>query len=126
MEDAGYVEHRAQSLPARSELPSCPVETCVEICGSKWRPLILRDLLVRPMRFNELQRSVGSVSSKVLTENLRELERAGIVSRRVYPEVPPHVEYCLTEMGQTLRPVIDAMRAWGERYQELAGQGVPA
>ena len=116
-----YVEHRVDTPPARASLPACPVETCVQLIGSKWRLLIMRDLLMNgTMRFKELQRSVGSVSQKVLTANLREMEAAGLVVRRVYPEVPPRVEYSLTETGQSLKPVIDAMWVWGEAYQAAA------
>ena len=85
--------------------------------SDKWKALILRDLLNGTMRFSELRRSVGNVSQKVLTANLRQMERDGLVHREVYPEVPPRVEYSLTQTGQSLRPVIDAMRDWGQRYK---------
>ena len=88
--------------------------------GNKWRPLILRDLLDGPRRFGELQRSMGGISQKVLTQNLRDMELSGLLLRRVYPEVPPHVEYALTDLGMSLGPVIDTMRTWGERYQQMA------
>ncbi|MGN0261282.1 MAG: winged helix-turn-helix transcriptional regulator [Eggerthellaceae bacterium] len=120
-----FEEHRARNIMAKQDLPPCPVEVCVSLIGNKWRPLILRDLLERePLRFKELQRSVGEVSQKVLTSNLRELEDAGIVVRRVYPEVPPRVEYSLTEEGRSLGPVIDCMKAWGENYQARVAQGL--
>ena len=99
------------------ELPACPVETTLLMISDKWKALILRDLLNGTMRFSELRRSVGNVSQKVLTANLRQMERDGLVHREVYPEVPPRVEYSLTQTGQSLRPVIDAMRDWGQRYK---------
>lgn len=119
-ENVGYTEYRNEEPPKRSELPACPVETCVSLIGSKWKLLIMRDLLNGPMRFKALQRSVGGVSQKVLTTNLRSMEDAGLVVRRVYAEVPPRVEYSLTELGQSLRPIIDSMWAWGESYQAMA------
>ena len=98
------------------------VETTAQLIGSKWRLLIMRDLLDGTKRFGELKRSLGSISQKVLTSNLREMEERGLVERRVYPEVPPRVEYSLTEAGASLRPVIDAMRTWGVDYQQRAAQ----
>lgn len=116
-----FTEHRATEPPLRSSLPACPVQTCVQLVGSKWKLLIMRDLLLnKSMRFKELQRSVGGVSQKVLTANLREMEATGLVVRRVYPEVPPRVEYSLTEIGESLRPIMNAMWEWGESYQALA------
>lgn len=116
-----YTEYRNDRPAVRAQLPACPVETCVSLVGSKWRLLIMRDLLANnSMRFKELQRSVGGISQKVLTTNLREMEEAGLVVRRVYAEVPPRVEYSLTETGLSLQPVIDAMWAWGEGYQARA------
>lgn len=116
-----FTEYQAIEPPRRSELPACPVQTCVQLVGSKWRLLIMRDLLLNgSMRFKELQRSIGDVSQKVLTSNLREMESDGLVVRRVYPEVPPRVEYSLTGIGESLRPIMDAMWAWGESYQALA------
>lgn len=105
-----------------AELPACPVETTAHLIGSKWRLLIMRDLLDGTKRFGELKRSLGSISQKVLTSNLREMEERGLFERRVYPEVPPRVEYSLTEAGASLRPVIDAMRTWGVDYQQRAAQ----
>lgn len=100
------------------DLPACPVETTLTLIGNKWQVLILRDLnLHGTMRFKELQRSIGKVSQKVLTSNLRAMEESGIVHREVFAEVPPRVEYSLTELGQTLKPVLDAMWAWGESYK---------
>ena len=98
-------------------LPACPVETTLTLISSKWKVLILRDLLAGTKRFGELRRSVGNVSQKVLTAQLREMEDSGLVTRTVYPEVPPRVEYALTELGQSLRPILDAMWSWGEAYQ---------
>ena len=98
-------------------LPACPVETTLTLISSKWKVLILRDLLAGTKRFGELRRSVGNVSQKVLTAQLREMEDSGLVTRTVYPEVPPRVEYALTELGQSLRPILDAMWNCGEAYQ---------
>lgn len=103
------------------ELPTCPVETTLLMISDKWKALILRDLLNGTMRFGELRRSVGNVSQKVLTSNLRQMERDGLVHRKVYAEVPPRVEYSLTETGRSLRPVINAMRDWGVSYQVIHG-----
>ena len=99
------------------QLPACPVETTLTLIGDKWKVLILRDLLSGTKRFGELKRSIGSVSQKVLTAQLRAMEASGLVSRKVYPEVPPRVEYTLTETGYSLRPILDAMRDWGEQYK---------
>lgn len=100
-------------------LPACPVETTLTLIGNKWQVLILRDLnLNGTMRFKELQRSIGKISQKVLTTNLRSMEESGIVHREVFAEVPPRVEYSLTELGQSLKPVLDAMWTWGESYKE--------
>lgn len=115
-----YVEHCNNRLPLRNELPACPVETCAMFIAGKWKMLIIRDLLTGAKRFGELKSSIGDISQKVLTSNLREMEEAGVVARRVYPEVPPHVEYLLTPRGESLRPIIDAMWAWGEAYQATA------
>ena len=102
---------------AAKELPACPVETTLTLISSKWKVLIVRDLLAGTKRFGELQRSVGNVSQKVLTAQLREMEDSGLLTRTVFPEVPPHVEYALTELGYSLKPVLDAMWSWGEAYQ---------
>ena len=103
----------------REELPDCPVATTVQLIGNKWKLLILRNLLARPWRFNEMLRSIPGISQKVLTDNLRALEADGIITRTVYPEVPPRVEYALSELGNSLRPIMDAMKAWGESYQQM-------
>ncbi|WP_172136577.1 helix-turn-helix domain-containing protein [Adlercreutzia sp. ZJ473] len=101
------------------ELPACPVETTLLLIGNKWQVLILRDLVLNgTMRFKELQRSIGSISQKVLTSNLRAMEESGIVHREVFAEVPPRVEYSLTELGLTLKSVLDALWDWGLSYQE--------
>lgn len=106
------------------DLPACPVETTLALIGSKWQALILRDLFLNgTLRFKQLQRSIGHISQKVLTANLRAMEDAGLVRREVFPEVPPRVEYSLTATGQTLKPVIDAMWAWGESYKEMLRSG---
>ena len=99
------------------ELPACPVETTLTLISDKWKVLILRDLMLGTKRFGELKKSIGAVSQKVLTAQLREMEASGLLTRTVYPEVPPRVEYTLTELGRSLKPVLDAMRRWGEDYQ---------
>lgn len=98
-------------------LPSCPVETTLTLIGDKWKVLILRDLLMGTKRFGELKRSIGTVSQKVLTAQLRDMEASGLLTRMVYAEVPPRVEYTLTETGYSLKPILDAMWAWGEDYK---------
>ena len=102
----------------KEELPTCPVATTVQIIGSKWKLLILRNLLQRPWRFNELKRDLEGISQKVLTDSLRSMEADGIIDRTVYAEVPPRVEYTLNELGETLRPIMKAMEDWGSGYQE--------
>ena len=96
------------------ELPACPVETTLTLIGDKWKVLILRDLMSGTKRFGELKKSIGTVSQKVLTAQLRDMEANGLVRREVYAEVPPRVEYSLTELGQSLKPILDAMWNWGE------------
>lgn len=100
------------------KLPACPVETTLTLIGDKWKVLILRDLLLGIKRFGELKRSIGGVSQKVLTAQLRDMEQGGIICRTVYAEVPPKVEYSLTDLGKSLKPILDAMREWGEEYKE--------
>ena len=102
----------------KEELPDCPVATTVQLIGNKWKLLILRNLLARPWRFNELRKSLDGISQKVLTESLRSMESDGIIVRTVYAEVPPRVEYSLSELGETLRPILDAMQAWGQEYKD--------
>ena len=99
------------------ELPACPVETTLMLIGDKWKVLILRDLMDGTKRFGQLKKSIGTVSQKVLTAQLRDMEASGLVSRKVYAEVPPRVEYTLTETGYSLKPVLDSMVAWGTDYQ---------
>ena len=98
----------------KEEMPACPVATTVALIGSKWKLLIIRNLLARPWRFNELKKDLEGISQKVLTDSLRSMEADGIITRTVYPEVPPRVEYSLTELGKSLKPILDSMRAWGE------------
>lgn len=104
------------AVPAK-KLPACPVETTLTLISDKWKILILRDLMPGTKRFGELKRSVGNVSQKVLTTQLRQMEESGLLTRTVYAEVPPRVEYTLTELGYSLKPVLDAMWNWGEEYQ---------
>ncbi|MFR6360581.1 winged helix-turn-helix transcriptional regulator [Amedibacterium intestinale] len=99
-------------------LPACPVETTLMLIGDKWKVLILRDLMPGTKRFGELKKSIGSVSQKVLTAQLRDMEKKGLISRKVYAEVPPRVEYSLTETGKSLKPILDAMGNWGEEYKK--------
>lgn len=102
----------------KEDLPLCPVATTVQLIGSKWKLLILRNLLLRPWRFNELQRNLDGISQKVLTDSLRQLEADGIITRTVYTEAPRRVEYALSDMGETLRPLLKAMQDWGETYKQ--------
>ena len=99
-------------------LPLCPVETTLTLIGDKWKVLILRDLINGTKRFGELKKSIGSISQKVLTQQLRSMEDDGLVERKVYAEVPPRVEYSLTETGSSLKPILDSMWVWGEKYKE--------
>ncbi|WP_314067497.1 helix-turn-helix domain-containing protein [uncultured Vagococcus sp.] len=99
-------------------LPACPVETTLSLIGNRWKIIILRELMTGTKRFGELKKGVGAISQKVLTSNLREMEADGLVSREVFAEVPPRVEYTLTETGRSLHKVLDAMSQWGEGYQE--------
>lgn len=101
-----------------NELPACPVETTLSLIGDKWKVLILRDLITGTKRFGELKKSIGTVSQKVLTAQLRNMEENGLVHREVYAEVPPRVEYSLTELGQSLKPILDALQNWGEEYKQ--------
>ena len=101
----------------KEEMPVCPVATTVALIGSKWKLLIMRNLLTRPWRFNELKKDLDGISQKVLTDSLRSMEADGLLTRTVYPEVPPRVEYTLTELGCSLRPILEAMRIWGEDYK---------
>ena len=105
-------------MQALKELPACPVETTLTLISDKWKVLILRDLMTGTKRFGELKKSIGRVSQKVLTTQLRQMEASGLLSRKVYAEVPPRVEYTLTELGCSLKPVMDAMWEWGAGYQK--------
>ena len=100
-----------------TQLPACPVETTLTLIGDKWKVLILRDLITGTKRFGELKKSIGSVSQKVLTAQLRDMEKKGLIHREVYAEVPPRVEYSLTDLGRSLKPILDAMQSWGEEYK---------
>jgi DNA-binding HxlR family transcriptional regulator len=106
-------------MKTKAELPECPVATTVSLIGNKWKLLIMRNLLVRPWRFNELQKSLDGISQKVLTDSLRSMEKDGIIIRTVYPEVPPRVEYSLSELGESMRPILSSMQTWGENYKQL-------
>ncbi|MBQ6609125.1 MAG: helix-turn-helix transcriptional regulator [Oscillospiraceae bacterium] len=106
-------------MKTKDELPDCPVATTVQLIGSKWKLLILRNLLARPWRFNELRKSLDGISQKVLTDSLRSMEEDGIITRTVYPEVPPRVEYALSGMGESMRPIITAMESFGTDYKKI-------
>lgn len=99
------------------DLPACPVETTLTLIGDKWKVLILRDLMPGTKRFGELKKSIGNVSQKVLTAQLRAMEESGLLTRTIYAEVPPRVEYTLTELGKSLKPILDALWNWGEEYK---------
>ena len=107
-----------ENIPTVKKLPACPVETTLTLISDKWKVLILRDLLPGTKRFGELRKSIGHVSQKVLTAQLRQMEQSGLVNRKVYAEVPPKVEYSLTDVGYSLKPILDAMWTWGEEYQK--------
>lgn len=100
-------------------LPDCPVATTVQLIGNKWKLLIIRNLRVRPWRFNELHKNLDGISQKVLTDSLRSMEADGLITRTVYAEAPPRVEYALSELGETMRPILDAMEAWGNSYKSM-------
>ncbi len=102
----------------KNELPECPVATTVQLIGSKWKLLIMRNLMDRPWRFNELKKSLDGISQKVLTDSLRSMEEDGIITRTVYAEVPPRVEYALSDVGESMRPILNAMKEWGIKYKQ--------
>jgi len=102
----------------KEELPECPVATTVQLIGSKWKLLIIQNLLGRPWRFNELRKALSGISQKVLTDSLRSMEADGIITRTIYPEVPPRVEYSLSAVGETMRPIIKSLEAWGTDYKQ--------
>lgn len=106
------------------ELPACPVETTLMLISDRWKVLIIRDLLEGTKRFGELKKSIGSISQKVLTANLRAMEESGLLTRKVYAQVPPKVEYTLTETGYSLKPVLDTMKEWGMNYKKLADKKI--
>jgi DNA-binding HxlR family transcriptional regulator len=106
-------------MMTKDELPECPVATVVELIGNKWKLLIIRNLLAKTSRFNELMNGLPGISQKVLTDNLRSLEANGLVNRTVYPEVPPRVEYSLTEMGHSLNPLFESIANWGNSYKNF-------
>lgn len=106
-------------MMAKEEMPACPVATTVQLIGSKWKLLILRNLRMRPWRFNELRRDLEGVSQKVLTDSLRAMEDDGIITRTVYPEIPPKVEYALSPLRESMSPILDAMAQWGTTYQQM-------
>ena len=106
----------------KEEMPACPVATTVALIGSKWKLLIIRNLRVRPWRFNELRKDLDGISQKVLTDSLRALEEDRIITRTVYPEVPPRVEYALSSLGKSMEPIINSMEAWGMDYQKMANE----
>lgn len=103
----------------KEELPECPVATTIALIGSKWKLLIIRNLLQRPWRFNELRKDLDGISQKVLTDSLRSMEENGLITRTVYPEVPPRVEYALSDLGKSLKPILDSMVAWGNAYKNM-------
>ena len=103
----------------KQKLPACPVETTLSLISNRWKVLIIRDLLDGSKRFGELKKSMGTISQKVLTANLREMEADNLITRKVYAEVPPQVEYSLTETGYSLKPILDAMYEWGSNYKIL-------
>ena len=105
-------------MKTKEELPACQVATTVSLIGSKWKLLIMRNLLARPWRFNELRKDLDGISQKVLTDSLRSMEADGIIIRTVYPEVPPRVEYALSDLGESMRPIIKAMEIWGTDYKK--------
>ena len=106
----------------KKELPECPVATVVELIGNKWKLLIIRNLLAKTCRFNELCKGIPGISQKVLTDNLRSLESDGLINRKVYPEVPPRVEYSLSDIGHTLKPMFESITNWGNLYKDLINE----
>ena len=106
-------------MKKKNELPPCPVEITLSMMSDRWKVLILRDLLDGTKRFGELRKSIGKVSQKVLTANLRSMEDDGLVTRKVFAEVPPRVEYTLTKTGMSLKPILDSMVIWGENYRKM-------
>ena len=105
-------------MKTKDEMPACPVATTVSLIGSKWKLLILRNLMTRPWRFNELRKDLDGISQKVLTDSLRSMEEDGLITRTVYAEVPPRVEYALSELGESMRPIIKSMEEFGNAYKK--------
>ena len=103
----------------KEELPPCPVATTLMLIGNKWKIFIIQQLMDKPFRFSELRRAIPGISEKVLTDNLRALEKDGLITRTVFPEIPPHTEYALSDLGDTMRPIIESMATWGTGYQNL-------
>ena len=103
----------------KEELPPCAVATTLMLIGNKWKIFIIQQLMDRPVRVSELRRAIPGISEKVLTDNLRAMEKDGIITRTVFPEVPPRTEYALSELGDTMRPIIESMATWGTGYQQL-------
>lgn len=114
-----YISQEVDFMLTKEELPECPVATTVALIGSKWKLLIIRNLLVRPWRFNELKKDLDGISQKVLTDSLRSMEADGLITRTVFPEVPPRVEYALSDLGQSLKPILDSMVEWGNAYKNM-------
>jgi len=112
------METKSPSVKLNGKEYHCPVELVIDLISGKWKLLILRELMFGTRRFSQLQRAIPGITQKMLTKQLRELERSGLVSRKVYPEVPPKVEYSLTELGKSLKDIFDAMHRWGERYMK--------
>ena len=106
-------------MKKKQDLPECPVATTIELIGSKWKLLIIKLLLNKPHRFNELMKTIDGISQKVLTDSLRSMERDGIITRTVYAEIPPKVEYALSKLGNSLKPLINDMAKWGSKYKSL-------
>lgn len=106
-------------MRTKEELPPCPVATTLMLIGNKWKIFIIQQLMDRPFRFGELRRAIPGISEKVLTDNLRAMEKDSIITRAVFPEVPPRTEYALSELGDTMRPIIESMATWGTGYQQL-------
>ena len=107
----------------KEELPPCPVATCFQLFGNKWKIYIIQQLKERPFGFNELQRTIAGISQKVLSSNLKEMEKAGLITRTVIPETPIRTEYALSEVGESLMPIINSMVDWGTDYQQLVREG---
>lgn len=103
----------------KEELPPCPVATTLMLIGNKWKIFVIQQLMERPFRFSELRRAIPGISEKVLTDNLRAMEKDGLITRTVFPEVPPRTEYALSDLGESMRPIIKSMEHWGTDYQQL-------